>query len=108
MEKGHAVETALERGLSRAGDDEVLLHAAIHRQILVTHNIKDFELLHDAWRRWSAAWSVNQPHAGVLILPQPRPAEALAELLGTFLALGLPLDNALYRWRSTAGWQMRP
>jgi len=59
--KGHSVETALGRGLARVGDEALLLHAATHGEILVTHNIKDFELLHDAWRRWTAAWGLDQP-----------------------------------------------
>ncbi|HZQ36677.1 MAG TPA: DUF5615 family PIN-like protein [Dehalococcoidia bacterium] len=103
----HTAATARLVGLARAGDDELLLRAATHGQTLVTHNIRDFELLHDAWRRWTGAWNVHRQHAGILILPQPLTAETSAGLLASFLALNLPIENELYRWRTATGWQRR-
>lgn len=60
---GHLVATARERGRERAGDDEQLLVATLYAEILLSHNEKDFVLLHDARLRWSRAWNVNRTSA---------------------------------------------
>lgn len=39
--------------MERASDDAHLSLAARSGWILVTHNAKDFILLHAAWRRWA-------------------------------------------------------
>ena len=69
----HSVVTTFELGAERQPDGEQLLIAATNRWILLTHNRADFELLHDAWLRWSAAWDITPTHAGILVLPQGRP-----------------------------------
>ncbi len=80
--RGHDVLTAWDLGLITADDDVHLSTAADDTRILVTHNKKDFLLLHKAWRRWPLVWVVavtraggNVPpgaltHAGVVIIPQ--------------------------------------
>ncbi len=50
---GHAARTARDLGTERASDDAHLSLAARSGWILVTHNAKDFVLLHAAWHRWS-------------------------------------------------------
>lgn len=104
---GHDVTSAQREGLSRAGDDEHLLVAAEQDRVIITHNRKDFFLLHDAWRRWSAAWQVRPRHAGILVIPTWPPEEAAREL-NTFLQRGLPLSNKLYSWQPSQGWVLRP
>jgi hypothetical protein len=58
---GHDVETVDDSELREAKDHEQLLHAFQSDRLFVTHNSKDFVLLHHAWTRWSAAWNVNPP-----------------------------------------------
>jgi len=53
---GHDAATAQELGYTRIGDDDLLLRAAERGLTVVTQNVADFELLHDAWRRWTQAW----------------------------------------------------
>ncbi len=103
---GHDVTTAAEAGLESAGDEQQLLSAAQARRILVTHNRKDFRLLHRAWNRWAAAWGVTAEHAGILIIPQVKPAQrpAMAQELSAFVSSGRALVNELYEWRPGAGW----
>lgn len=48
---GQDVITARDAGLAQATDDEQLLTAAGQRRVFLTHNRKDYVLLHDAWRR---------------------------------------------------------
>jgi len=54
--KGHDVVSARSLDLRSATDAEHLLNAALSNRILVSHNFDDYELLHDAWQRWSTAW----------------------------------------------------
>lgn len=102
---GHTALTADEIGLRAAKDDEHFLVAAERDLIPVTHNRKDFELLHDAWRRWSAAWGVAPLHAGVLIVAQLNPTwvPRIAQAMATFIETDPPLANMLYTWSPAKG-----
>jgi uncharacterized protein DUF5615 len=104
---GHSIITTYDLGQERAKDDEQLLTAARLGRIFVTHNHTDFELLHDAWRRWSSAWGVSALHPGILAVTQRLAASEAGQLLIEFLALNMPLENELYRWRTAADWQRR-
>jgi hypothetical protein len=107
---GHHASTARELGLDRATDDQHFLAAAEHGLILVGHHREDFILLHDAWRRWAAAWGVSRPHAGILIVPQPPEvtSEQIAEALRVLVERGESLTNQLFLWRQRIGWVRRP
>ena len=103
---GHDSRIAQEAGLARASDEVHLLFAAQQDRVLLTHNRKDYVLLHDAWRHWPSAWGVlAPPHAGILVLDH-RPERELAVAIDAFLAaVSLPPANALYWWRYRYGWQ---
>lgn len=68
--RGHRVVTTRDLGREGATDDAQLLTAVEHGLTLLTHDIADYVLLHDAWRRWSRAWNVAPRHEGILIVPQ--------------------------------------
>jgi len=103
---GHDVVTVRELGTTRAGDDEHLLAAAQAGRTLLSHNRKDFLLLHGAWQRWSQAWSAASTHSGILLLPQMRPLDAV-DALADLLRSAEPLENALFEYRSQR-WTRRP
>ncbi len=100
---GHDVIMTRELGRARATDDEQLLFAAQQGRILVTHNWRDFLLLHYAWCRWPLAWDpavVLPPHAGILVIPQPPdllPREA-AEVVHHYVQSNAPLANEYAMW----------
>lgn len=96
--------------MDAAKDDEQLLFAAQQRRVLITHNIKDFQMLHDAWKRWSSAWEVDQPHSGLLIIPQPPTWEAdrAAQELHAFFQTFPVLANESYQYYAVTGWERRP
>jgi len=96
---GHSVVTAHELGLDSAPDGQQLLSARAAQRILVSHNRKDFQLLHDTWYRWAEAWGVHRDHEGILILPQTRDISILVEALNGFAELGFVTTGRLYRWR---------
>jgi hypothetical protein len=107
--RGHDVVIAYDLTLARAKDDRHLLTAATEQRTLVTYNRDDFVLLHDAWRRWSAAWRVTSRHAGILVLPQPPkwPTPEAAPEVDRLLRSARALDNELYEWRRASGWARR-
>lgn len=107
---GHDVLEARQMRLERAKDDELLLRAGEENRILITHDANGFELLHDAWRRWSNAWGVAAAHSGILILAQrPHLAEfEIGEAAARFFEATVPLTNELFRWRPASGWTRRP
>lgn len=102
---GHAATTAREVGSARAGDPEQLLVASSRREILVTHNARDFILLHQAWLRWQQAWGVSQPHHGILVIPQG-PAEQNAARLARFVEARPTLENQLHRLVQRGGQEL--
>ena len=46
--RGHVVVTTDELGRSSASDDDLLLEAARMSHVFITHNLRDFALLHNA------------------------------------------------------------
>lgn len=108
--QGHTATTAREMAIDTVGDERILLMAATHAWIVVTHNVKDFRLLHDAWRVWSRMWGVGPAHAGILIIPDNQqwlPEQAAREI-AAFLAQGFAVNTTLYEWKSRDGWALRP
>ena len=103
---GHTATTPSELGTERAGDADHLLEATQQRRILVTHNRKDFLLLHNAWHTWAMA----VPHAGILVLPQGS-AVLLAERLSTFALdhFAGSIEGQLHLYSSSRGvWELLP
>lgn len=105
--RGHRAFTTRDLGHLGATDDPQLLTAAELGLVLLTHDVEDYVLLHDAWRRWSAAWSVLPRHAGILIAPQRWPTLQIADEVSWFLNVGPQLTNELYRWLPASGWTRR-
>ena len=106
---GHTAVTAGELRLPGATDDEHLLVAAERRSVLVSHNRKDFILLHGAWRRWSTAWGVVHPHAGILTVAQLNPTwvPRIAQEIAGSVTSNPPRANMLSTWRPVSGWTAR-
>ncbi|MHB8578061.1 MAG: DUF5615 family PIN-like protein [Dehalococcoidia bacterium] len=96
---GLAVLTARDAGRDYADDDEHLLFATSERRVLISHNARDFTLLHGAWHRWSRAWGVREEHAGIVLLPQPRSLD-YASVLISLLDSNALFSNTLYCWKS--------
>jgi hypothetical protein len=104
---GHDAVASRDLALDDFADDVQILAAASTQRVLITHDIKDFEKLHDAWRRWSAAWQVSVQHAGILIVPQGRPVQETVDAIDRFIDSGVNLTNKLYRLRADGLWHER-
>ena len=106
-EQGHTAHVARDIGATTHNDAQHLLAATeTFAAVLVTHNFKDFLLLHRAWRLWTAQWQLSYEHAGILVLPHGPEPTSLQRLLG-FLQLGWPTRNMLYRYHPQSGWVQR-
>jgi Domain of unknown function (DUF5615) len=108
--RGHIATTAREIDMESARDERILLTAATRELSVVTHNVKDFRLLHDAWIAWSRAWRVQPIHTGILLIPDNHqwPPEQAAQEIDALIARGVIVHNALYEWKTREGWQRRP
>jgi hypothetical protein len=93
-------------GLEGESDDVHLLRSGREGWTFITHDTRDFALLHGAWCRWAPAWGLAPApaHAGIILLPQIGPT-ALIGPVGRLLAATPPLANHLYAWETTTGWR---
>lgn len=108
---GHMATTAEEERRLGASDSIQLLHAADRSWTLITHNRRDYRLLHDAWLLWTNAWNVDRHHTGIIIIEQrpAQPASEIAALIHEFVRdLQTPIGNTLYDWRLAFGWARFP
>lgn len=106
---GHNAVTTRDLNLTGATDAEQFLVASRRHRIFVTHNRTDYELLHDAWGRWSKEWNVIVSHCGITVIPQRRAygidwtPERIAKELDNLVRQCPNLTNKLLR-RSGEGW----
>ena len=105
---GHDVASARSTNREDRHDEEQLLYAATENRILITHNRRDFRLLHRAWLRWSRTWSVQQAHAGILVLPQGRTYQEYGAVIDSYLSQRGAVINELHLCDSTSRWTQYP
>lgn len=96
---GHDVLATRAIGQERAGDHQQLLFSARQGRVLLSHNWRDYRLLHAAWQLWSTAWGSPAQHGGILILDHGDPA-VLAEQVEAFIGGSAQARNRLYRFHA--------
>jgi hypothetical protein len=105
---GHTVLMTEELGLDTATDDVQFLAAQRYRRIMLTHNRKDFRLLHNAWRGWTTYWGITQRHAGIVVPLQGWQPEREIAVIDTLLRQIESFENELYTWeRDVQAWVRR-
>jgi hypothetical protein len=108
-QRGHACATTHEERRLSAPDPHQLLYAANRGWMLITHNRRDFALLHDAWLLWSNDWGVAPQHAGILNLEPLDDADEMARVVHELVSLpGVALANRLFDWKPETGWRPFP
>jgi hypothetical protein len=106
---GHVVAAARRvfPGGARVPDSKHLDYAVSHDSTVVTHNGADFQLLHDAWRRWTTRWRIAQLHGGIINIPHADHVGVsigeLAQAVHDRLDLGA-IDNQMHQWHPRTGW----
>jgi hypothetical protein len=104
---GHDLIFSRDIGSTTFPDDVLLLSSVRDDRVFVTHNRRDFRMLHDAWVTWPAAFGLALPaHPGILVLDQVRP-ETLVEVLVAFLdeTPAERLANGIFWWHRHDGWR---
>ncbi len=101
---GHDIESARSTNREHCHDDDQLLYATTENRILITHNRRDFRLLHDAWQRWSQAWGVQRLHGGILVLGQGLTYREYAAIIDAYLTQSGPVTNEFHLHDSTGQW----
>lgn len=92
-------------------DPEQLAFAAQHGRVVVTSNLDDFRMLHEAWMIWTPSLGTGAPvsHPGIIVLPNANSLrEALmASVIDQFVRSTelTTLQNRLLRYRSNLGWE---
>jgi hypothetical protein len=85
-----------------------LLVASRLGRTLVTYDVEDFTLLHEAWHSWSRAWNATAVarHAGILMIYSSRGVSLmeLANELHRFAGTEVAIDNRLFAWNRKVGW----
>jgi hypothetical protein len=86
-----------------------LLQATRLGRAIVTYNVKDLMLLHDAWLAWSEAWPIEAPqrHAGILGIRSAKNLTDgdIARLILELVQSAVLVSNRMFRWDRRAGWQ---
>jgi hypothetical protein len=112
---GHDALATEEIGAKGTPDHLQLIEARERGRRFVTHNNRDFRLLHRAWRDWPNRWGVAgvPSHPGILILAQDDGAGGklgsarLASLVDGFAtdANHGRLDGRAFGWSRLTGWR---
>jgi hypothetical protein len=106
---GHDVLTTAASGRKGASDVDQLSFAARTNRILVTLDTGHFELLHEAWHRWSHDWGVaaERRHAGILLLPDSGilAIAVAARAIEDLLQLRADLRRRLFVLSRRAAWR---
>jgi hypothetical protein len=103
---GHDAITVRDISGERLHDDVLFLTTVRLNRVFITHNRKDFRLLHDAWVTWPVAFAMAlPPHPGILVL-DAAPHQILAGVIGSFLER-TPIErlvSTIFWWRRHGGW----
>ena len=105
----HDVTSVIRLGRRTVSDAVLLLDAARRERIFITHNLGDFQLLHEAWRAWSTAWNGDEAerHAGILLVRTntqavvPIIADAIEHLPPTVDTF----ESCLFQWNIHDDWR---
>lgn len=104
---GHDAVTTRAVGSKGQSDVQQLLYAARTGRILITYDLRDYPMLHEAWHELARAWDVGNRvlHPGILILP-PTNRLPMADAAREIDALTGHEDvtNRLLIWQVPVGW----
>jgi hypothetical protein len=103
----HNVVTTRLMGNKGNSDVQQLLFATRSGRILITYDLRDYPILHEAWHELARLWGVGVVtlHPGIVIIP-PTHRLAVAEAARVIhdLVSREDLRNRLLRWKPSTGW----
>jgi hypothetical protein len=104
---GHDVTSANKLKRKGLSDALHLLLAADANRVLISYDIKDFKLLHEAWHFWTQSWGVANHHAGILLIHtfnKPAIGEVAAAIDQIANEQDI-LENRVFIWKRGIGWK---
>jgi hypothetical protein len=109
LRQGIDVVTAGRLGRKGISDAVHLLDAASNNRVLVTFEVKDITLLHEAWAAWSHAWRRDEAilHAGIMVI-YPARSVSIVEIAREIERFGdqqTSIVGALWSWNEKVGWR---
>jgi len=97
---GHDAVSTSQLGNKGATDPTQLLAAKRLGRVLITHNTRDFRLLHETLRLWSEEWGVPdaERHAGIIAITPTRGmgVSTMAAIIDGLLQSQPSLKNRLF------------
>lgn len=74
---------------------------------MVTYDVDDFAMLHDAWFAWSRAWNVTALHAGILLIQSSAHlgSDEVAGAIHELATVHDTIDDRAFVWSRRQGWQ---
>ncbi|MGH2532394.1 MAG: DUF5615 family PIN-like protein [Thermomicrobiales bacterium] len=102
---GYDAESVKDRSAFGWSDARQLSIAVDLGRTLITHNSKDYRLVHETLALWSRRWGVvgKTWHRGILIFPHLSVPE-LVPLVEGFANEWDDIDNRLFEWDRRRGW----
>ncbi|MGH2559930.1 MAG: DUF5615 family PIN-like protein [Thermomicrobiales bacterium] len=103
---GFDAEAVKDHAAFRWSDAHQLSLAVDLERTVITHNSKDFRIMHETLALWSRRWDVigATRHRGILVLPQLLVPE-LVPLIEDFASGWDDIDNRLFEWDRRRGWR---
>lgn len=105
--RGHDVITTTQASNKGQSDVQQLLFATKTGRILITHDLRDYPMLHEAWHELAREWgvTVRTLHPGILILPPTSRLDIVqaAREMDAFVRRE-EIANRLVVWKVPAGW----
>ena len=110
--RGHDAVHVREAGRAGLIDARQFAAAVGDDRILVTANLRDVQLLHEAWLVWTPLLAPERPasHPGVVVMPNPNAMSALTmaavldDLLGVDDRQATTLRNRCVQYHVGHGW----
>ena len=96
IQAGHTVISPRVAGTKDWKDPDHLAYAAAHGYVLLTHNPKDFDMLHKSWQ------TQGQTHSGIFLIyknnnvRKDMASTDIVRAIGNLLASGVPIVNEIY------------
>ena len=93
---GHTVISPRTAGTKGWDDPDHLAYAAAHGDVLLTHNPKDFDMLHKSWQ------TQGRTHSGIFLIYQDNNVRKdmtspdIVRAIGNLLTSGLSIVNEVY------------
>jgi hypothetical protein len=105
VQVGYDMDSVKVTGNFGLTDARQLLWAVEHDRTIITHNLKDFRLLHEAISLWAIRWGTPNVlrHHGILVVPH-LPVPELASLIDQFVRPLDKIDNRMFILDRQRGW----